>query len=101
MLSWHGWTVGSRQTLLSERLIVQDFPARNDMLAEQAAESDPFIELDNRWGVNVTGQWRYQNKLKMSVGFYDNQAEKGLVENGQYTWTTSFIHVGFKYQITK
>lgn len=101
MLSWHGWTVGSRQTLLSERLIVQDFPARNGMLAEQAAESDPFIELDNRWGVNVTGQWRYQNNFKMSVGFYDNQAEKGLVENGQYTWTTSFIHAGFKYQITK
>lgn len=101
MLAWHGWTVGSRQTLLHEKLILQAFPARETKLTAQAAESDPFKELDNRWGINVKGNWRYANKLKLSLGYYDNHAEKGLVENGQYTWTTQFTHIGLKYRFAK
>lgn len=29
MLSWHGWTLGNRQTLLNEKLVVQPFAARS------------------------------------------------------------------------
>lgn len=101
MISWHGWALGSRQTLFNETLVVQDFPARNGMLVDQSSKSDPFIELDNRWGINVNGQWRYQNKVQVNVGYYDNRAEKGLVENGQYTWTTSFLHSGIKYKFAQ
>lgn len=101
MLTWHGWTIGSRQTLLHERLVVQDFPARTGMLAEQAAESDPFLELDHRWGFNVKGQWHYNNKLKVAAGYYDNQAARGVVEYGQYTWTTSFAHASFRYKFNR
>lgn len=101
MLTWHGWTVGSRQTLLHERLVVQQFPAREGMLADQAAHSDPFIELDHRWGFNVSGQWRYKNTLRVQAGYYDNQAKKGIVEKGQYTWTTAFSHASFKYKFAK
>ncbi len=99
MLTWHGWTIGSRQTLLQEKLVVQDFPAREGMLSAQAANSDPFIELDNRWGTHLAINWRYQNKLKVNLGYYDNHAEKGLVEEGQYTWTTTFSHLAVKYSI--
>ncbi len=99
MLTWHGWTMGSRQTLLQEKLIVQDFPARNASLSGQAANSDPFIELDNRWGTHFSVTWRYQNTLKVNVGYYDNHAQEGLVEERQYTWTTTFSHFGVKYKI--
>ncbi|MBA6302405.1 outer membrane beta-barrel protein [Colwellia sp. MB02u-14] len=99
MLTWHGWTMGSRQTLLQEKLTVQNFPARNATLSEQAANSDPFIELDNRLGGHFSVTWRYQNALKVNLGFYDNQAEEGLVEEGQYTWTTTFSHLGIKYKV--
>ena len=99
MLAWHGWTIGSRQTLLQEKLIVQNFPAREGMLAAQAPKSDPFMELDNRWGGHLSATWRYENTFKLNAGYYDNRAEEGLVEDGQYTWTTSFSHLGLKYKL--
>lgn len=100
MLTWHGWTMGSRQTLLQEKLIVQDFPARNETLSAQAEKSDPFIELDNRWGVHLAATWRFQSTLKVNFGHYDNHAQEGVVKNGQYTWTTAFSHVGVKYKFS-
>ena len=99
MLAWHGWTIGSRQTLLHEKLKVQDFPARNTTLSAQAANSDPFKELDNRWGVHLSANWRVKNKLSVNGGFYDNHAQEGVVEAGQYTWTTEFKHLGIKYKL--
>ena len=101
MLTWHGWTIGSRQTLLQEKLAVQDFPARNTTLSAQAANSDPFKELDNRWGTHLSANWRFDNKLHVNAGYYDNHAEEGVVENGQYTWTTEFTHLGIKYKFAK
>jgi hypothetical protein len=101
MLAWHGWTIGSRQTLLHEKLIVQDFPAREGKLKFQAAESAPFLELDDRFGLHLSANWKYDNKLKFNIGFYNNFAEEGLVENGQYTWTTEFFHSALKYRFTK
>jgi len=99
MLTWHGWTVGSRQTMLQETLKVQWFPARTGELSEQAAHSDPFIELDNRWGTHLVAKWQYDKKLRLNIGYYDNHAQEGLVEKGQYTWTTEFIHTGLKYKL--
>ncbi len=101
MLTWHGWALGSRQTLLQEKLTVQKFPARYDLLSAQAAHSDPFVELDDRWGGHIVGQWQVQNKFKLNLGYYNNNAEKGLVKQGQYTWTTDFIHGGLKYKLAK
>lgn len=101
MLAWHGWTMSSRQTLLQEKLTVQNFPARDGMLSAQAAHSDPFIELDHRWGTHLVGQWHYGNKIKLNIGYYDNNAKRGLVEKGQYTWTTEFVHLGFQLKLNK
>ena len=97
ILTWHGWTLGSRQTLLGETLILPDIPALDGMLSAQAHQSDPFIELDDKVGINLVGEWHYDKTLKMHLGYYNNNAEKGLVEHGQYTWTTYFIHSGLKY----
>ena len=101
MLTWHGWTVGSRQTLLHEKLKLQDFPARQGELAAQAANSDPFRELDDRWGVHLAATWHYQKSLKINIGHYDNHAQEGVVKQGQYTWTTEFSHLGLKYRVAK
>lgn len=101
MITWHGWTLGSRQTLMQERLKLPYFPARKTELSDQAAESDPFLELDDRWGVHVAANWRYKNKARFNVGYYDNHAEEGVVVDGQYTWTTTFTHAGLKYKPAK
>lgn len=99
MLAWHGWTMSSRQTLLQEKLVVQNFPAREDKLSMQASRSDPFLELDHRWGTHIVGQWHNGKNIKLNAGFYDNQAKRGLVENGQYTWTTEFMHIGLQVKL--
>jgi len=101
MLSWHGWTVGNRQTLLHEKLVVQPFAAREKTLSAQAANSDPFIELDNRWGTHLTSSWKYHNYLTVSGGIYDNNADASIVKSGQYTWDTNFEHLGIKYNFNK
>jgi len=101
MLSWHGWALGSRQTLLQEKLIVQPFYARKWDLKTQAEHSDPFIELDNRWGTHLVAQWRWLHKLTANLGYYDNNADTTVVENGQYVWSTKFLHLGVKYKLTK
>lgn len=101
MLAWHGWTQSSRQTLLNEKLIVQPFPALEGDLQDQAAQSDPFIELDGRVGFHVVGHWRFKNKLKANLGYYDNNADPRIVKNGQYTWPTRFTHLGLKAKIYK
>ena len=101
MLAWHGWTLGNRQTLLHEKLIVQPFFARTGDLKNQAAQSDPFIELDNRWGAHIVGHWRFKNQLKVNIGYYDNNVDPDVVKEGQYTWSTKFIHLGFKYKLNK
>lgn len=99
MLAWHGWTMSSRQTLLQEKLTVQNFPAREGKLSVQASRSDPFLELDNRWGTHIVGQWHNGKNIKLNAGYYDNQAKRGLVENGQYTWTTEFLHIGLQLKL--
>lgn len=101
MLTWHGWTIGSRQTLMQERLKLQYFPARHADLSAQAAESDPFLELDDRWGVHIAANWKYKSVAKVNIGYYDNHAEEGVVVDGQYTWTTEFTHAGVKYKPAK
>ncbi|PAJ76170.1 hypothetical protein CJF42_01445 [Pseudoalteromonas sp. NBT06-2] len=101
MLSWHGWTLGNRQTLLNEKLVVQPFAARSTTLATQASYSDPFIELDNRWGTHLTTNWQYDNYLTISGGIYNNNADASIVKSGQYTWDTNFKHVGIKYNINQ
>ncbi len=101
MLAWHGWTVGNRQTLIHEKLLVQPMPARQEMLINQAAGSDPFIELDNRWGSHLVGDWQFGNKLKLNMGYYNNNVDPNVVKEGQYTWGTDFYHLGFKYKVSK
>ena len=101
MLAWHGWTLSSRQTLWQEHIPLSAIPARNDggMLAGQAAESDPFIELDNRLGYHFSGNWQWRGKGKVNAGYYNNNADTRVVKQGQYAWLTRFGYVGSKWRL--
>jgi len=103
MLAWHGWISASRQSLFQEKLKLQNFPARQPGrdLAKQAVYSDPFLELDHRWGTHLVTHWRYQNKVKINLGYYDNNANTKIVANGQYTWSTQFSHAGIKIKLAR
>ena len=101
MLSWHGWTNGSRQTLWHERIKTPDILAmRNDgPLSGQSKQSDPFLDLDNRVGMNVTAEWSWRGQGKFSAGYYDNNADTSVVKHGQYSWRTRFHHLGIKWRL--
>ncbi|MBM7072188.1 hypothetical protein JQC92_09130 [Shewanella sp. 202IG2-18] len=101
MLSWHGWTTGSRQTLWHETIRIPELLAmRSDgLLSGQAKESDPFLDLDTRVGANFTGEWNWRGNGKLTVGYYDNNADTSVVKNGQYSWRTRFHHLGVKWRL--
>lgn len=103
LLSWHGWTMGSRQTLWTEKREIPWFPAREPGgdLAEQAAESDPFLEIDHRLGYHIRGEWLLHRKGAISAGYYDNKAIPYKVTRGQYGWGTSFYHLEMKWRLAK
>ncbi|TRX57440.1 hypothetical protein [Thalassomonas sp. M1454] len=101
LLSWRGWTQSSRQTLWHERLPVPPVKARfGGWLKHQAAETDPFIELDHRYGFEGSIEWQWNNQVKLRLGHYDNNADTKVFKNGQYVWETTFSHAGLHYKLT-
>jgi hypothetical protein len=101
MLAWHGWTQTSRQTLVQETIPIAAIPAMEEggMLEAQAANSDPFTELDDRIGGHVLAKWTWRNKGSIQAGYYDNNANTHIVKQGQYVWLTRFGHVGAKWRL--
>ncbi|WP_207234103.1 hypothetical protein [Shewanella maritima] len=99
LLAWHGWTNSSKQTLLQQHVKLSKMPSLDGSLSGQARSSDPFIELDNRFGYHVHGQWQYRGYGKLTAGYYDNNADTSIVINGQYTWLTRFSHLGIKWRL--
>ncbi|MBR9912792.1 MAG: hypothetical protein GYB33_20825 [Gammaproteobacteria bacterium] len=94
MLSWHGWVLSSRQSLRNETLPLPQLEP-----GFVPAASDPFLELDNRLGYHLRGQWHWHNHGKLLLGYYDNQADPKVVERGQWAWTTRFAHLGVHWQL--
>jgi len=100
LLAWHGWTQSSRQTLLHEKLVLPDFPARQGDLAEQAALSDPFHEEDDRAGFMLSLEAHWPRKGMVQLGYYDNRGQPYTVDEGNYGWDTRFLFSGFQYRLS-
>lgn len=103
LLSWHGWTMSSRQTLWGESRAIPWFPARAEggPLVGQADKSEPFLELDHNIGIHLRGEWVIHGKGEISAGYYDNNATPYKVKNGQYGWGTQFYHLGASWHLSK
>jgi len=103
LLAWHGWTMSSRQTLWAEGRVFPWFPAREPggFLADQAAKSEPFLELNQKVGYHARGAWSLHGKGELSLGYYDNRATPYKVVNGQYGWRTRFLHFGASWRFSK
>ena len=103
LLAWHGWPQSSRQSLWGESLRFPITPAMapGQMLEVQARSSEPFVELDSNFGFHLKLDWRWDRKLRLRVGHYDNNAAQDIVIDGQYTWQTQFSHLGLEWRIDK
>lgn len=102
MLSWHGWTQSSRQTVVGETLPITALPALNNgALARQARGSDPFHEEDNNPGVTVNALWHWPKQDRFQLGYYHNNATPYKETEGQYGWQTRFAYAGFQKHLNK
>lgn len=100
LLAWHGWTVSSRQTLWQETIRLPNDSIRlpGAIIEGQNNYSDPFVEVDDRLGVHLSGEWRWKRKSKLLLGIYNNRAQPFVLKNGQYGWHTQFNHIGFNWK---
>lgn len=101
MLSWHGWTQSSRQTVLGEELEIPYFPALDNDLSAQARDSDPFHEEDDKPGYMVSLELNLERRRQLQLGYYDNNANPYSETNGQYSWHTKFLFAGINWPIDR
>ena len=103
LLSWHGWTMSSRQSIWGETIRIPNFPALapGQPLEQQARYSDPHLELDDEPGYHMRLDLNWSRTLKLRLGYYDNRASDDIVVDGQYTWRTQFTHLGLDWRINK
>lgn len=103
MLSWRGWALHNRQTLLGERVEFANYPSLNTVLAAQPSWVEPFEEIDDTIGGYVGAHWQYKNKHKVRVYYYNNFADEKqrTGELGQYAWQTYFTSIAWQYRIDK
>lgn len=103
LIAWRGWVRTDRQTGLGGSVSIGDLPTfRPGMPFEkQDPDLEPFIEVDDRPGFYIAANWNYQKRIKMSLLYYDNQADPGVVEDGQYGWHTHFGHASLRLQLAK
>lgn len=102
MLAWRGWAAHDRQTFLGERIDFADIPviANGQPFSEQAAEFEPFVEVDNRVGYYLALDWRYRSNLRIRHFYYDNRGDPLIVRDGQYAWATKFHQTALRYHFS-
>lgn len=102
LLAWHGWTVGSRQTLLNEKVRLPPLSALQEGGALhniQTTNVDPFTEIDHNIGWYANTKIKWQGKGQIAIAYYNNNATPYAFSDGQYGWQTRFLHVAGKWLI--
>jgi hypothetical protein len=101
LLSWHGWTAGNRQTLLTEKVALPiGLPIVSEggkLAGNQSLEADPFFEVDDQLGGYISGKIKWHGKGELSLLYYDNNATPYNISDGQYGWRTRFSHVAMRW----
>jgi len=103
LLAWHGWTSSNRQTFFGQSRAFPDLPTMADgqVLEEQAKQSSPFREIDNRLGYQLQVDWLKHRKGKVIAGVYYNRAKPFIVDDGDYGWETKFLYAGMSWRLAK
>lgn len=101
MISWHGWTQSSRQSVIGERLPLPYTPALDADLSGQSRNSDPFHEEDSRPGYMTSLEWKLHKRGLLQFGYFDSNTNPFTVTNGQYGWDTRFLFGGFQWNLSR
>lgn len=101
LLAWRGWSLHDRQSRWGEKLALAELPALQEgsVFEAQAANIEPFEELDGDAGYTFGLQLRTGQGFLLQASHYDNRADPLALENGQYGWDTRFDHVGLRMRL--
>ena len=100
LLSWRGFAMHDRQTLLNERVEFAPYPTVIDRdIIWHPSWVEPFHEIDGRIGYYLGAHLSYYKQSNVRYYFYDNQADP-LALNGQrlYGWRTKFHSLAFQHK---
>lgn len=100
-LAWRGFSLHDRQSLLNEQVNFAPYPGVvRPEYVNAPSWTEPFKEMDGRWGVYAGAHATYLRKLEFKYYYYDNRADE-TVQNQQrlYAWDTYFHSLASRYRI--
>jgi len=100
LLAWRGWSIGDRISSLNESISLADLPVYrlNGALPDQTRSLQPFREIDGTPGYYTAATYEYARRFEISAMHYDNRSDPFALEDGQYSWATSFDHFGIRFR---
>ncbi len=98
LLSWKGWSVHNRQTRFGDEVPLPPVPLiqPGNWWDGQDPFITPLLEIDNRSGYYLNGEWRIGNRFLLRAMHYNNRGDPEGYKNRQFGWRTDFDHVGLK-----
>ena len=101
LLAWRGFSYHDRQSLHHDRV---NFAPATSIVSEDIIDAppwtDPFEEIDGRWGMYFGGHLNYQRSTLIKYYYYDNNADPAaLNEVRLYAWDTKFHSLALSHNI--
>lgn len=99
LLSWRGFALHDRQSLYNDRVNFLPIPGviEEDKL-NAPAWTEPFREIDNRFGYYFGAHVAYKRSAEMRYYYYDNNADENIVDpDSIYAWHTRFHSLTLRY----
>jgi hypothetical protein len=92
LLSWRGWAMGTRLSVVGESLPLPRLPtleAGGAFGEQRAFETRPVAEIDDRIGWQARGRWSKNGVGLVQAAWTDTRGDRAL-HDGQYAWATRF-----------
>jgi hypothetical protein len=99
LIAWRGWSIGDRVTGLTERLPLPDMPdvyGSTGIFDSQENSEKPFTEIDHHYGYYMGASYGYNNWVSVRALHYSNRGNPLGINDGQWSWLTSFNHFAVK-----
>ncbi len=94
LLFFRGWALHDNKIGVFSKYYIPDLDILQGMFFRQDPYTVPHIELDDKPGFFVGGEWENFGFFTANVFYYDNRADPTVLVGGQYGWESDFINVG-------
>jgi hypothetical protein len=98
LISWKGWSIHDRQSRFGDKVPLPPVPLiqPGNWFDGQDPFITPLLEIDDRSGYYLNGEWRFGKHVMLRAMHYNNRADPQGYENRQFGWRTAFDHVGLQ-----